>query len=216
MRQARYDSVRLAALSMTVLWILAIGVAGCGGGSNTQSGTAEPTIAGNDKSTQAGESSPGGATHHEGRKPSHRYRGGEKDIEEFGTEARGPEAEAVLTAQQTYLAAIVSRNYGKACTWVSSSLEAQFSQIVEPGVGPKSCDQVLPKILAGDASHVAALQLSGKIVKVRVEGDRGYVVFHAPGARLFVFPMTREGGSWRVASITSSILAPSAATLGEG
>jgi hypothetical protein len=198
MSRSRYGSIRIAALSITVFGTLCLCATGCGGGSEASSGMHESAP---ETTTSNG-------------KRSH-FRGGEKDIEEFGSEATRSEQEAVLSAEQTYLSSIVSRDYGKACTLVSKSLEEQFSAIVTGAAGHKTCSQVLPRILAGDASHVAGLQLSGQVVKVRVQGDRGYVVFHAPGARLFVFPMVHEGGGWRVATITSSILAPSAATLGE-
>jgi hypothetical protein len=220
MDRPRHDSVRLAALSITVLVALSLSATGCGGGSDGSSGTAESTAAestatGEVQGTHGGGTGGGGSAHREGDQRSHSFRGGEKDIEGFGSEATGSEAKAVLSAERTYLSAIVSRNYGRACMMVSRSLRTQFSEIVESGAGAKTCAQVMPRLLSGDASHVAALQLSGRVVKVRVEGERGYVVFHAPGARLFVFPMIREGGAWHVATITSSILAPSAATLGE-
>ena len=40
------------------------------------------------------------------------------------------------------------------------------------------------------------------------------VIFHAPGARLYVFSLVDEGGEWQAATLISSVLAPSAATLG--
>ena len=48
---------------------------------------------------------------------------------------------------------------------------------------------------------------------MRVRGDRALVVFHAPGARLYVFGLVNEDGDWRAATLIPSVLAPSAATL---
>jgi hypothetical protein len=51
---------------------------------------------------------------------------------------------------------------------------------------------------------------------VGVRGDRAFVVFHAPGAKLFQLTMVREGGRWKTTTIAASVLVPSAATLGTG
>ncbi len=51
---------------------------------------------------------------------------------------------------------------------------------------------------------------------MRVQGDRGFVVYHAPGAKLYQLTMVREGGAWKAATIAGSILVPSPAMLGFG
>jgi hypothetical protein len=224
MERLHHRRVRVAALTCLVLGLSAVAATGCGGGSNSSSTTApepptaESTAAAGGPPKQAGESTAGGSGGKEHSPPAHHFKGGEEEVEEFGSEAGGSESAAVLAAEQGYLSAIAHRNYAKACTLVSSSLRQQFVALVASGGGAHhpTCPELLPHILAANASHVAALQLSGKVIRVRVEGDHGFVVFHAPGARSFVFPMTKDGGSWRVESITSSVLAPSAATLGEG
>ena len=48
---------------------------------------------------------------------------------------------------------------------------------------------------------------------MRVLGDQALVIFHAPGARLYVLSLVKESDEWRVATVVSTVLAPSAATL---
>ncbi len=50
---------------------------------------------------------------------------------------------------------------------------------------------------------------------MRVQGDRAFVVFHAPGAKLYQMTMVQEGGNWKTATVAASVLVPSAATLGQ-
>jgi hypothetical protein len=224
MERLRHRRVRVAALSFLLLGFSAAAATGCGGGSGSSSTTApepppaESTAAAGGPSKQPGQSTTKGSGGKQHSPPAHHFKGGESEVEEFGSEAGGSESAAVLAAEQGYLSAIAHRNYDKACSLVSSSLEQQFDALVVTGSGGHhpTCQELLPHILAANASHVAALQLSGKVLKVRVNGDHGFVVFHAPGARSFVYPMAKDGGGWRVESITSSVLAPSAATLGEG
>jgi hypothetical protein len=224
MERLRHRRVRVAALSFLALGCSAAAATGCGGGSNSSSTTptelppAESSAATAGGSRPAGEAPAKGSGGKQQSPPTHHFKGGESEVEEFGSEAGGSESAAVLAAEQGYLAAIAHRNYDKACSLVSSSLKQQFDELVATGGGGHhpTCQELLPHILAANASHVAALQLSGKVLRVRVNGNDGFVVFHAPGARLFAYPMTNDREGWRVGSITSSVLAPSAATLGEG
>jgi hypothetical protein len=207
---------------LEALWILGLGLIvaagiGCGSSNASSRGSSESNsestrTAGANPASEAGNARSGSR---QKQPPAHHFRGGEKDIEEFGSEATGSESEAVVAVEQGYLSAIVKGDYRSACSLLFSALRKQILALTREATGAITCPRVLPHILVGDAARVAAQQLSGTIVKVRVEGDRGFVVFHAPGARLFVFPLAREDGSWRVTAITSSILAPSAATLGE-
>jgi hypothetical protein len=202
--------------------LAAIACAGCGGGSNSSTSTEEPGVetgvtteatgaAGSGGAAEAGGPSSNGKPHR-----SH-FHGGEEDVEEFGSEAAGSEKEAVLSTEHKYLAAIAIGDYNTACRLISSNLDEEFGELVQgsgSGTSPK-CKQFLPHVVASNAAQIARQQLSGKVVKVRVEADQSFIVFHAPGARLFVFPMHRESGGWKVGAISSTVLAPSAATLGE-
>ena len=48
-----------------------------------------------------------------------------------------------------------------------------------------------------------------------LQKKQAFVIFHAPGARLWTLPLSNEGGGWKVATLAPTVLAPSAATLGE-
>jgi hypothetical protein len=44
---------------------------------------------------------------------------------------------------------------------------------------------------------------------VRVKGSRAFVVFHAPGAKLYTFTLLSEHGAWKLTTVASSVLVPS-------
>jgi hypothetical protein len=61
---------------------------------------------------------------------------------------------------------------------------------------------------APTAPKVARQQIDGTITKVRVEGNRAFVVFHAPGAKLYMQAFVREGGEWKSTTAFASVLVP--------
>jgi hypothetical protein len=207
--------------------LVAASLAGCGSGSDTSS---IPTSAsGAETAPQPeggrpagnGSSDGGGGTAAErdsdskpGSKSESHFEGGEEDVEEFGTEAEGAAKDAAFAAEQRYLSAVAGRDYAEACTLLSKSLTGSLEAMVKPG-RKLACGQILGRLLSPTASRVSAQQAEGEVFKVRVEGDRAIVVFRAPGARLWALPLSREGGAWKVTTLGASILAPSAATLGE-
>jgi hypothetical protein len=204
-----------------------IALAGCGSDSDTSS-TSTPTSdaatpaprpeggrpEGDGSGAGAGGSAEDEGAGKQGSKPESHFEGGEEDVEEFGSEAEGADKDAVFTAEQRYLSAVAGRDYAEACALLSKSLTGSLEALVKPG-RKLVCRQVLGRLLSPTASRVSAQQADGDVVRVRVEGDRGIVVFRAPGARLWAMPLSLEGGAWKVTSLGASILAPSAATLGE-
>jgi hypothetical protein len=178
----------VALLSATVL-------VGCGGGSGTASDETQGNPPGSNGSG---------------------FEGGERDVEEFGDEAQGSEKEAVLSAERGYLQAIATKRYDQACANLSRAVMFSMQHLTQSTGGNPGCPAILPKLLAAGAAGAAfERQLKGQVARVRVEGRQAFVVFHAPGARLWVMPMSREDGGWRAATISATVLAPSATTLGE-
>jgi hypothetical protein len=142
------------------------------------------------------------------------YEGGEESVEEFGSEAEGSSKKAVLAAEHVYLSAVAERDFREACSFLSASVQRSLERFAVPKLKAKGCPAILPQLLASTAPGVARQQAEGEIKRVRVNGNMAFVIFHAPGARLYVLAMRREGGAWKATTIFSSILAPSAATVG--
>lgn len=214
------------------LLLAAAALAGCGsGGSSTSTqGAGAPTEAatapaGQRPSTEAsggaqgkngsaGGKSGGGRESSNGGRRSH-YEGGEKSIEAFGSEAEGSGRSAVLGVFTGYLKGIAAKDYATACSHLAVTVQRSLEQLVTPALRRKGCPAILPKLLSPTAAPIARQQAAGRITKVRVQGDRAFVVFHAPGAKLYMLTMTREGGEWKAALVAASVLVPSAATLGQ-
>jgi hypothetical protein len=133
----------------------------------------------------------------------------EASIEGFGSEAEGSEREEVLAAFHAYLGAIAAKDYPAACSYLAARVDESLQQLAAKAKKPIDCPQLLEALLSPQADQIARGQDEGKITKVRVKGDTAFVVFHAPGARLYQLTMAREGEEWRVTSLSAAVLAPS-------
>jgi hypothetical protein len=218
-RPSRPASRAVIALALATA-TLGAGVIGCGGGSEGSS-TAAGAV-GRETGSGAVESpqQPSGArpepkTGGAGSGREGGFEGGEEQVENSGSEAAGSEREVVLDVEQTYLTALRDGDYARACALVSRALDQSLQAMVASGAGTTSCKAILSRLVAGNATRAVEQQLNGRVTKVRIEGENGFVIFHAPGARLYAYPMVREGNAWKVGALNAAVLAPSAATLGE-
>jgi hypothetical protein len=167
--------------------LAALSLSACGGGSGSQGTSSEAT-----------------STH---------YEGGEKSIENFGSEASGDSRAAVLAAFHGYLGAVAARDYPKACAYLAASVKQSLEQFSKGRL--KGCEELLPKLLSPTAPVISREQDEGRVTKVRVQGDRAFVVYHAPGAKLYQLTMSSEDGEWKTDVVGGAVLVPSAATLGQ-
>lgn len=188
------DTQRL--ISIFLVGLATIAAAGCGGGG----GSATQASSGQAEST--------------GAEGQGHYQGGEKSIEDFGSEAEGASRAALLGAFHSYLKAVAAEDNAAACSYLSVNVQRSLEQLAGGQGKSPGCAQILSKLLSPTAPAISRDQAEGGIAKVRVEGDRAFVVFHAPGAKLYQMTMVREAGEWKVSTVAASVLVPSAATLG--
>ncbi len=169
-----------------VLLLLAAGLVACGGSGGTSStaSTATAPTSGEDQ------------------------KGGEASIEEFGSEAEGSDREQLLAVFDGYMNALADKDFGAACSHLSATVQGSLEQLAGEAHGGKGCAAILPKLLSPTAPAVARGQADGKITKVRVEGDQAFIVFHAPGAKLYQLTMVNEDGEWKAATVAASVLVP--------
>jgi hypothetical protein len=178
--------------------------AGCGGGGQ---GESEPST----QTTRVGaDARGGGGQQREGGdgKETAPLRGGEASIEDFGDEAAGSQRGEILTNFETYMNAVGDEDSATACSYLAARVRGSVEQLGGKGKGP-GCARLLPALFAPTAAAIFRRQAEGRITKVRVEGDRAFVIFHAPGAKLFQMTMVREGGQWKMATVITGVLVPS-------
>jgi hypothetical protein len=132
----------------------------------------------------------------------------EESVEGFGEEAAGPRRERILAAERAYLQAIASHDYPSACARLSSRVRESLAAFPAKAGEPKRCEEILPRLLAPSAAAISRRQARGRVSRVRIGGEQALVIFHAPGARLYVFSLQGEGGEWKATRVSASILVP--------
>jgi hypothetical protein len=200
--------------TLTAMLLTGCGGSDHGGSTGSQSGAASaPAGKQQAKPTGARQENSGAGSGDTGRKRESHFEGGEEEVEAFGSEAQGSVKGKVLATERSYLSAIATKSYEQACARLAPAVTGSLHKMVKgSGAG---CGEILPKLLSPTVAAVARQQLQGEVVRVRVEGEQAFVIFHAPGARLWTLPLSNEGGGWKVATLAPTVLAPSAATLGE-
>lgn len=133
----------------------------------------------------------------------------EASIEGFGEEAEGAERAELLAIFHGYLGALGGEEHEQVCAYVSQRVrKALFEQFTRPGQGSRECPATLERLLSPEAAAIAKEQEQGQVHKVRSDGETAFVVFKAPGARLYQLNLTREDGEWKLSILLPPVLAP--------
>jgi hypothetical protein len=183
--------------SLSLVLALGLLICGCGGGGST---------AGSPSSSQSQDSN---EAQQETAKSPAREEGAEVSLEGYGTEAGGSDRETLLATFHGYLGALAQADDEKACSYLAASVRESLRRLAAKAKKSLECPQLLEALFSPQAGEIARAQDEGKITRVRIKGDDAFVVFHAPGARLYQLTMAREGGEWKTTALSASVLAPS-------
>ncbi len=198
-----------------VALLLAVGLAACGGRSDSGSTGAEATSArdGGGEETGSGE---GGTSfkprpHHDSGGGSAQYlvKGGDNSIQEFGSEVEGSEFEKAATALHDFLDARAAGDAAAACSYMSKSVIESFKQLAAKSTqgGGTSCATILEELTnpaAKPAMKAEAAQAD--VGSLRVEGERAFLIYTGAGKTVLAIPMADEGGTWKVAGLAGTPL----------
>lgn len=186
-------TLAVAAASFGLLALLLVSGCGSGGGGSGASAALSDS----------------GAASSDGGRRARPPRGGEESFEAYGSEAEGSTRAALLGAFTNYLGAIAAEDPAKACGFLSARVKGSLARLAPKGsrrgVG---CPRVLPALLSAGAARIARQQVNGTVTKVRVEDGQAFVLFRAPGAKLYQLTMVSEGGRWKTATVVASVLVP--------
>ena len=168
--------------SVAVLSVLA----GCGGG-------------GSDSTTQGAASATG----------SEAAGTGSGSVGGFGEPAGPEDRDAAATTVQRFLRGLADGDSATACSLMSASTLENLEVFVE-GAASKSLKLPCTKLVEAVRSQIQAKRLTQadriQVTAVRIEGERGFVVYRDAGGTESAFPVVREGSAWKVAAIAGRSL----------
>jgi hypothetical protein len=174
-----------AAVAASVVAIALL--AGCGGDDDS----ADQTAAGGSAPTVTGQS------------------GGGSSPESFGEEADGADRTAGSRSVQDFLRAFADGDWSTACSLMSASTKENLEAFVE-GSASESLKLSCTELIKALRKQVPANRLPPtdriEVTGVRIEGERGFVLYRDPGGTESAFPVVREGSAWKVAAIAGQSL----------
>lgn len=205
--------------------LLAFALVACGGGDDettgtttagttTTEGTATAPEAddsgGNEKQAGdegGGDDSSSGSSSSAGEgSAAFRTPGGDNSIQDFGEEADADQLEAAEAALVGYLDARADGDWKASCEYLAEAATQPLQQLAEssPRLKGKSCAVIIGALSAEVPSSSRANPVVEGVASLRVEGDRGFALFHGPEGADFFMTMVEEDGEWKVGALAPS------------
>jgi hypothetical protein len=183
-----------------------------GGKSGEQGGRAAPEErrAGDGEGEQSGSKEGGQPDQPASTSPLHvsgggagqfRVKGGDNSIQDFGEESDESELEEAARVLHDFYVARAEEEWKTACARLSAAVMQQLAVL---GARSKSGNQSCPATLAALTPSLSpAEQRETTVVdagSLRVEGDRGFLVYRGAEQTVYAINMAREGG-WKVGGL---------------
>jgi hypothetical protein len=188
-RETSAATVRGIALAAAVVAIAIAGLAGCGGGDDDSPDT-----------TAAGAGSEQTATGAEGSGA------GAESITTFGEEASAEDRDAAGTAVQEFLRARADGVWAQACSLMSASTQETLAGFGGEPTKSVPCAKLLERVASQLPAKLLASGEETEVTAVRIEGDRGFVIYRDASGTESAFAVVREGSVWKAGAINGTPL----------
>lgn len=131
-----------------------------------------------------------------------RVKGGDNSVQNFGEESGDSELEEAAAALHDFFVARAEEDWGAACARLSKTVAEQLEQLSSRS---KSANKSCPATLAALTPPLPpAVQRESTVVdagSLRVEGERGFLIYRGAEQTVYAITMTHEGGQWQVGSL---------------
>lgn len=182
---------------------LVLALVGCGGsGDRSGAGTAAeaPSTA---PSVNAGGRRSEAPAGQQAQEPAAQFRtpGGDNSIQTFGSEAEGSERQAAAAVVSGFLHSHWDGDTAVECKFLSKVAIESFESVAQqsPKLKGKSCPKLLSGLSAPLPPGSRPEAMAGPVASFRVEGDRGFALYHGREGDYFV-QLVKEDGKWKVAT----------------
>lgn len=137
-----------------------------------------------------------------------RSKGGDNSIQEFGEESDESELEEAAEALHGFYVARAEEDWGRACSYLSSSMVTQLEQLAKqsPQLKGKDCAALLhafTRPLPAAVRRETTLVDAGSL---RSEGEQSFLIYRGEGGTVYAMPMKNEDGQWKVGLLAATPL----------
>jgi len=191
------------------VFLLAVGLAACGGSSGDSSSSSSTTEESASSKQEAAEFVPKQHRDSGGGSSQYIVKGGDNSVQEFGEEADQQEFEAAAAVFHGFLDARAEGDWAAACEYMSKSIVESFEKVVSRSkqAGGDSCAVTLEKLISPAAKGLMKTEAEkADVGSLRVEGNRSFIIYTGDKGTVLAMPMQEEGGKWKVASVTGTPL----------
>ncbi len=177
--------------------VIAMVVAGCGG-SGGDTGSATTSSSSETESSESSTSSDGSKS-----EPSAEFAGEGPNAElvTFGKESDEEEREAASEVIEENLEARAAGDWEAQCLTLAEPIINGIEK-ASGGTGA-GCAKELEAQASSAPESLLANPMTEPIAALRVGGPRGFALFHGANSKDYVMPLLKEGGEWKVASLTT-------------
>jgi hypothetical protein len=136
---------------------------------------------------------------------SAQIKGGDRRVLDYGEEAESSERESAALVLHNFLDARADLDWKAACSFLApdtrKALEARAARA--EGLKDKSCAGMLEAISGASAAMISEAAYAD-VISLRVEGDKGFIIFSEILPTVRSMRMVEKNGSWKVSSATLS------------
>jgi hypothetical protein len=151
-----------------------------------------------------------GIAHHDSGGGAAQFRtGGDNSIQESGVEASAAEREEAAAAFHAYLDLRAARRWAAACEYMAASLIVTLERVIELAPRdpkPQGCGAVLAAMSRSAPQKLLEELAEVDVGSLRVNGQKGFLLYHGPRGKDYVMVVAREADGWKVAALDGTIL----------
>lgn len=226
------SATKPALTCLLAIWLLILG--GCGGSSESSSGTvesssghAEPAIRSSAADPHRGHAgtapepaneSPVRARNTPARvTPLHvsgggsaqfRVKGGDNSVQEYGEEAGPSDLRQAAAAVHGYLAARATGEAARACSYLAGPQQHQLEGLAAslPDAHGKDCSSAIESLTRSLPTKLWREITLVDAVALRVNGDHALLIYRGGRHTVYAIPLRLKDGTWKLAAINGSAL----------
>jgi hypothetical protein len=112
------------------------------------------------------------------------------------------------TTVKAYLDAQTAGRWSEACSFLASAIRDNLDKLTKraPNAKVEGCAEAMESILGGIPKGMLRTVADIHVLSMRVDGDRGFLIYEDRHAAPTEIPMEREGGEWKVRALIAKDL----------
>jgi hypothetical protein len=128
-------------------------------------------------------------------------KGSSASVASFGRQATGTERAGASKSLQEFFGAWVAGDSAKACSLMSASTKQNLAVFASQF---KGCTAQVNALRAAMPAKTLARFRGVQVTGMRIDGNRGFLLYRDAQGTSSAFPVIREGAAWRVGAIAGS------------